>query len=424
MILIQEPISNNLDNFLLNCFLVIKEVCQRPPKELLKFDAKVEIKKELLYVLLDYFIILDEKNIFIKCFDQIIHYSENSDISYKFYIILKKFCLKYFSQIESLKDTSLNQSGFLNNYSSRLPNNLNNLQYSNQQNLITNEQQSFILKNNFNFNLNNLNNNQFNNFLNSSNLKNIQKLYNNQMEHKNNNKFSNNNNIAQTNQDTKFNKFDLINNRNNNNLTQEDLNLQNNILLNVNQRSVNNNENILIVNEKENDNKQLIETIEKIDEKFNEEIKSEFIDAKIENMNELDKNNINKSNKDNFNNLVQEKSNVVLINDYQSNKNQLVNVSEHNILNNHFLIDNNSNNSINQISKTNNPYNMTNLYDKNSLTNAKNSPRQIYKNTIEVNSQINSNIENFGSQKNIINSITNNTNGNIKNCTNLTINGN
>lgn len=125
MINTNEQISPNLDFFLLNCFVVIKEVCRHPPKEILKFTNKCEIKKELLYILLDYFIILDEKEIFIKCFDQIINYSENSNLSYKFYIILKKFCIKYFNQIEFVRESN-QEINFLNKLNNSILQNNNN----------------------------------------------------------------------------------------------------------------------------------------------------------------------------------------------------------------------------------------------------------------------------------------------------------
>jgi hypothetical protein len=48
---------------------------------------------------LDYFIILDEKEIFEKVFYSILANCENSAFCYKFYVILKKFSIKYFDNI-------------------------------------------------------------------------------------------------------------------------------------------------------------------------------------------------------------------------------------------------------------------------------------------------------------------------------------
>src|SRR5690606_15553315 len=80
------------------CFNIIKEVCKKPPK-LINVDNKTELKCELLYMLLDYFIILDEKELFEKTFNNILRHAESSHISYKFYVLLKKFSIKYFNQI-------------------------------------------------------------------------------------------------------------------------------------------------------------------------------------------------------------------------------------------------------------------------------------------------------------------------------------
>jgi hypothetical protein len=106
-----ETISNQMEFYLLNCFNIIKEICRKPPDSILCHDnnsppAKNEIKKEILYIILDYFIILNEKRIFEKNFEKILKYSEGSTISYKFYIILKKFCLKYFSSLHLMKNIS------------------------------------------------------------------------------------------------------------------------------------------------------------------------------------------------------------------------------------------------------------------------------------------------------------------------------
>jgi hypothetical protein len=111
-----ETISNQMEFYLLNCFNIIKEICRKPPDSILCHDnssppAKNEIKKEILYIILDYFIILNEKRIFEKNFEKILKYSEGSTISYKFYIILKKFCLKYFSSLHLMKNlTGLKRS--------------------------------------------------------------------------------------------------------------------------------------------------------------------------------------------------------------------------------------------------------------------------------------------------------------------------
>ena len=80
-----------MEFYLINCFNVFKEICQAPPKELLTFKEGIVVKKEILYIILDYFIILNEKEIFERVFDIIINYSENSNISYKFFVILKNF---------------------------------------------------------------------------------------------------------------------------------------------------------------------------------------------------------------------------------------------------------------------------------------------------------------------------------------------
>ena len=88
-----------MECFLLNCFNIIKEVCRSPPKNLAIFSEKYQINKEIFYILLDYFIILDERKIFQDFFDLILYYSENCNISYKFIVIQKKFIIKYFNFI-------------------------------------------------------------------------------------------------------------------------------------------------------------------------------------------------------------------------------------------------------------------------------------------------------------------------------------
>jgi hypothetical protein len=98
MLYSNEPITPQLEFYLLNCFNIIKEVCKRPPKNLINF-IEVGVRSELLYILLDYFIILDEKEIFEKVFHSVLTYCERSGYCYKFYVILKKFSIKYFNQI-------------------------------------------------------------------------------------------------------------------------------------------------------------------------------------------------------------------------------------------------------------------------------------------------------------------------------------
>lgn len=139
-----EPLNAQLEFFLLNCFNIVKEVCRNPPKEVFtntlgnsnseksltfssflnmynntsnsspqgqekeininKLDSpSKELKKELLYILLDYYIIQNEQIIFQNVYDLMIKYSESSRISYKFYVILKKYCIKYFSSLHLIK---------------------------------------------------------------------------------------------------------------------------------------------------------------------------------------------------------------------------------------------------------------------------------------------------------------------------------
>ena len=69
---------------------MIKEVCRKPPRDLIQLNDKVDIKKELLYIILDYFIILNEKEIFEKlengvcccCFKYISIYRDRDDGDY------------------------------------------------------------------------------------------------------------------------------------------------------------------------------------------------------------------------------------------------------------------------------------------------------------------------------------------------------
>ena len=95
----QIDINFQMECYLLNCFNIIKEVCRSPPKNLAIFSEKYQINKEIFYILLDYFIILDERKIFEDFFDLILLYSENCHISYKFLVIQKKFIIKYFNFI-------------------------------------------------------------------------------------------------------------------------------------------------------------------------------------------------------------------------------------------------------------------------------------------------------------------------------------
>jgi hypothetical protein len=96
-----EAISPQLEFYLLNCFNIIKEVCKKPPKSLISLNELpgAEVKSELLYLLLDYFIILDEKEIFERVFYSILNNCNSSVICYKYYVVLKKFSIKYFNNI-------------------------------------------------------------------------------------------------------------------------------------------------------------------------------------------------------------------------------------------------------------------------------------------------------------------------------------
>jgi len=443
MIITQEAISINLDNFLLNCFLVIKEVCQRPPKDLLKFEEKVEIQKELLYVLLDYFIILDEKNIFIKCFDQIIHYSENSTISYKFYILLKKFCLKYFNQIESLKDNSNNSNSYLNRKFQTIQTKANNM-FNYPPNFLAYEKGNYIIRNNQvplgnSIGINNQNNNNFVNQMNDQLIINQKFLINNNTSNINNKVHNDlimplhnkgfflskepNENHLFYNSNEKNSRSENTNKNALNKKNEEkvfDFFSTNEVLEKEDIRNINkiDHSKLKAINEKinkivtgEHENKEFIERIEKIDEIFNEEIISEVENKDYDNnINNIiqNKNEINMKDKHLYFED-SESADVVFIKDYQNNKKQLINIAE----------------NINNSNNINNKHNLgkPNIINNNENVDSKskrNSPDNIRRNNFEFTNQnhLNSNnsFQNQNQQKNFANQITNNST--------LTINGN
>ena len=90
--------TDKLEHYLLYCFYIIKDVCRFPPRNIFK---NFTTRQEILYVLLDYYIILNEVEFFQNSFNLIVSYCEKSNISYKFYVILKKFIIKYFNSIIS-----------------------------------------------------------------------------------------------------------------------------------------------------------------------------------------------------------------------------------------------------------------------------------------------------------------------------------
>lgn len=98
----RDQVSQNMEFYLLTSLNAIKEVCSDPPSELIQAKPHDEIKSEILYCLAEYYIILDQRLIFERYYDQIIQYAKSSRLSYKFFVILKKFFLKYFQTIDRM----------------------------------------------------------------------------------------------------------------------------------------------------------------------------------------------------------------------------------------------------------------------------------------------------------------------------------
>lgn len=96
-----EYFNNQNEAFILLSFALIKEVSRNPPIEAICFGDKSELNQIIFYFICDYYIILREKKFFINQFSRILSLSESSIISFKFYVILKKICLKHYDCFQS-----------------------------------------------------------------------------------------------------------------------------------------------------------------------------------------------------------------------------------------------------------------------------------------------------------------------------------
>ena len=92
--------NSKLYLYIITSFIVLKEICYSPPFEQIQMisDINFYFNRFLLYELCEYYIILNQKKFFIDNYNTIISYAKNpSDIiSYKYFVLIKKICLKYF----------------------------------------------------------------------------------------------------------------------------------------------------------------------------------------------------------------------------------------------------------------------------------------------------------------------------------------
>lgn len=96
-----ESPSKQLETFVLLSFNIIKEVCNNPPLTLSFMKVHRDIASPILYILAEYFIIIDNQVFFKLYYEDLIQYTKCNDISYKFFVIIIKLFLKYFYYLDS-----------------------------------------------------------------------------------------------------------------------------------------------------------------------------------------------------------------------------------------------------------------------------------------------------------------------------------